>query len=865
MPWYRRSQRDFEDEIRSHLELETDRLIEEGLSPNEARLAARRKFGNVTGAQERYHNTSRWLWLEHVGQDLRYAMRMLRKSPVFSTIAVITLALGIGANTAVFSIVNGVLLSALPYREPERLVRLWETLPGSPEIMVSYPDYQDWQEQARVFDGVALFSPFRTMTRTGGDLPERTGVGMATGNLFDVLGVAPVVGRAFRADDDRPGAARVVMLTSSYWQQHNGSDPRVLGTTLPLDGDPYTVIGVLPPTVGIGFVDVWIPMGLFADDPSFNRSNHPGLIGVGRLKPGVTIGQLNADLARVSREIVAENPQASAGIGAGGDSFGDLLVRNIRPTLQLLTWAVLCVLLIACVNVANLLLGRSTSRRKEIALRLALGASDGRIFRLLLTENLLLSLLGGAIGVALALGAVRTVVAMRPPGLPRLGNIHVNLPVLLFAAAVSIITGLLFGVLPARHASRVGLSDTLKEGGRGTSASGAMLKLRGVLMTAEVAMALMLLIGAGLLVRSFERLAKVDPGVDQRSVITGWLFLPGGKYPDPERQRLAMTEILRRAQAVPGVTSAALTSAFPLAANMGNKITFQGHPRPKGEEPMLNVQIVSPDYFRTVSMRVVRGRAFGPTDVKGNDDVVWIDETVAKKFFPGEDPLGKRLVHGAYDSTERPWTVVGVVNDVLDRSLGERTNGTIYMPFDQQPQNWMALAIKTSVPFEQVMPALRREVASFDKALPLANEETLEHMVDQSIGQERFTMFVLGVFALVALILAAVGVYGVIAYFVAQRINEIGIRVALGAQRTDIISLVSRRVLVSTALGIAIGVTAATLASGLMSKLVYDVATTDTATYVTGAVSLLFVACLAAVVPTLRATRVNPVRAIRAD
>ena len=864
MSWHRRSQRDFEEEIRSHLEIETDRLVEEGMSPDDARLAARRRFGNVTTAQERYHGGGRWIRVEQVAQDVRYAARILRKSPLFSGIAILTIALGIGANTAVFSVVKGVLLSPLPYREPERLVKIWETLPGLSEATVSYPDYKDWQERNRVFDGVGVYSPFANRTLTGGDLPERVGVGLATANLFEVLGLAPVMGRGFRADEDRPGAARVVMLTSGFWQQRYGSDAGVLGRTLTLDGDPYTIVGVLPPTVGLGSVDLWVPVGLSANDPSFTRDNHPGLIGVGRLKPGVTIARMNNDLARISREIQAEHPKESAGIGATGDSFRELLVHNIRPALSLLTWAVLCVLLIACVNVANLLLARSTSRRKEIALRLALGASHRRIQSLLLSEHLLVALLGGVLGVGLAYGAVRAVVQTRPPGVPRLADIHIDLPVLVFAAVVSLLTGLFFGLLPARNATRVDLIDPLKGSGR-SSASTGTLRLRGVLMTAEVAMALMLLIGAGLLIRSVSRLTHVNPGVDPRGVTTGWLFLPTNQYPDADRQRLTLDEILGRIEAVPGVTSAALTSAFPLASNTQNGVTFEGHPKPVGQEPLINFQVISREYFNTVKMRVVRGRGFASTDVAGGDEVVWIDETVARKFFPGEDPIGKRIVRGKFDSKERPWTVVGVVNDVLDRGLDERANGTLYRPFDQQPQNWMGLVIRTAMPFERVLPAVRRGIASVDPALPLASEETLEHMITQSIGQETFTMFVLVAFAVVALILAAVGVYGVIAYFVAQRLHEIGIRMALGARRSDIVSLISRRILVTAGTGVAAGLVAAAAASGLMSTLVYEIAPTDAATYVGSAVALLVVAALAAVVPTLRATRVNPASAMRAD
>ena len=863
MPFRRRDQRDFEDEIRAHIELETEQLIAEGMSPRDARLAARKRFGNVGAAQERFHDARGLVWVEQILSDVRYAARMLRKSPIFTATAVLTLALGIGANTAVFSVVNGVLLSRLPYREPQRLALLWESLPSADRIMVSYPDYLDWKARNRVFEDVALYSPYGGKTNTAGALPKEIDIGTATANYWSVLGVQPVVGRTFVPGDDAPGAANIALISVGYWRSEYAADPGVLGKTLSLDGEAYKIVGVLPSLPGPR--DVWLPMRPDLDTASFNRGNHPGLIGMARLRPGVTIDQMRADLTRISREIVAEHPKESSGIGAGGDFLREMLVHNIRPALEVLSWSVLCVLLIACVNVANLALGRSTSRRKEIALRRALGAGESRVLRLLLVENLLLAVIGGALGVALAYAGVRALVAMRPPGVPRLENIHVNLVALAFAGGVSIVTGLLFGVVPARQAAKTDVNDSLKEGGRGTSVSRAALRLRSVLMTIEVAMALVLLVGAALLTRSFAKLVHVDPGVDPRGVTTGWIVLPSGRYRTEEQQRVAMNEILRRVQSVPGVSSAALTSTFALSGNIQNKFTFEGHPRPKGQEPLVEAQFVSADYFRVMGMRLVAGRAFGPADVHGGAPVVWIDEVIAKKYFPGENPVGKWIVHGGFDSKEPKQTIAGVVNAVHDESLDERPTGIVYAPFDQQPMDRMAIAIKTSVPFERVMPTVRREVAAFDKQLPLANEQTLAHVIDQSIGQEKFTLLVLGIFAIVALSLAAVGVYGVIAYYVAQRSREIGIRVALGARRTNIVALVARRVLVAAGAGAVIGLALTFVASGLMTNLLYEIRPTDAPTYATCALLLLATAMLAALVPTLRATRVNPAGVMRAE
>jgi len=863
MAFWRRAQRDFEDEIRSHLELETDQLIAQGMRPKDARLAARKRFGNVGAAQERYHDAGGLLWQAFA--DLRYAFRVLRKTPLFSAIVIVTLALGIGANTAAFSVVNGVLLAPLPYRAPDRLVELWETLANLDRIMISYPDFVDWKQRSQVFEDIALYGPYGGMANTSGDIPRQIGVGTATANLFHLLGVKPTIGRDFLPSEDRPGGTPVALLGDSYWRSEFAADTSVLGRVISLDGEPYRIIGVLPPLPSFKLLEVWIPLRPDLDTASFNRGNHPGLRGVGRLRPGVSIEQMRADLARISREIVAEHPKEASGIGAGGEYLGDLLVHNIKPALRVLSWAVFCVLLIACVNVANLILARATSRQREMALRRALGAGERRLMRLLLVENLLLAFIGGALGVVLAYVAVRAMVAAQPEGVPRVGDIHVNVTVLLFAAGASIVTGLLFGLFPARYAAAVDPSESLKNSGRSSSASTGALRLRAVLMTLEVAMTLVLLVGAGLLTRSFAKLVHVDPGVDPSGVTTGWIGLPAKRYPDAERQRLAMDDILHRVQSIPGITSAALTSALPLSGNIQLKQTFEGHPRPKGQEPLLQMQLITPDYFRTMGVRLLMGRGFGPSDGAKGQPVVWIDETIAKAYFPGENPVGKWIVHGGFDSTEPKQIIAGVVNTVHDSGLEDRANGIIYMPFDQSPQSWMALVVKTTLPVEQITPSIRREVATFDKQLPLSNEQTLSTVIARSIGQERFTLLVLGNFAILAVVLAAVGVYGVIAYFVAQRAQEIGIRIALGAQRGDVVRLVTRTVLVGAGTGILLGLGIAIVASRLMSNLLYGINPIDLPTYASGAFALLVVAAMAALLPTARATRVSPAIAMRAE
>ena len=865
MPLRRRPQRDFEEEIRAHLELETEAMIAQGMSARDARLAARKRFGNVGAVQERYHDAGGLAWLREIADDARYATRMMRKAPLFTAILTLTLALGIGANAAVFSVVRGVLLSPLPYREPQRLVELWESLPDAEAIMISYPDFLDWKARNHVFEDVALYAPYGGEANTTGDVPRQIGVGTATSNLFRLLGVKPLHGRDFLPAEDQPGGAPVALLGAGYWRSEFGGDPQVLGKTISLDGEPYRIVGVLPSLPSFRTLEVWLPMRPDLDTASFNRGTHPGLRGIGRLKPGVTLAQMRSDLTRISREIVAEHPKESSGIGAGGEYLSELLVHNIEPALRVSSWAVLCVLLIVCVNVANLILGRSTSRQREIALRRALGAGEPRIMRLLLVENLLYGLLGGALGVALAYGGVRALVAAQPAGVPRLGNIHVDVTVLAFAAVVSVVTGLVFGLLPARYAATTDPNESLKESGRASSVSAAALRLRGALMTIEVALALVLLVGAGLLTRSFAKLVRVDPGVEPADVATGWIGLPAKRYPDEARQRLAMNDILRRVESIPGLTSAALTSALPLAGNFQIKVTFAGHPRPKGQEPLVQMQLVSPDYFRTMGLRLLMGRGFNSSDVHGGQPVVWIDEAVARKYFPGENPVGRWLVHGAFDSTEPKQIVAGVVNSVHDSGLDERAAGIIYAPFDQMPQSSMALVVKAGLPLEQVMAAVRREITSFDKQLPLSDEQMLSAIIGRSIGRERFTLLVLGNFAIVALVLAAVGVYGVIAYFVAQRSQEIGIRIALGAQRADVVRLVTRNVLVSAGTGILLGLVVAAAASRLMSRLLYEVQPTDLPTYAGSALGILVIAALAALVPATRAARLSPAIALKPD
>jgi putative ABC transport system permease protein len=868
---------DLAEEFRFHLEAEIERLVAGGMTSEAAREEARRRFGDIEyfrqycrGADRRRTGRERRSETFTVlRQDLRYALRALRRQPTFTLIAALTLGLGIGANTAIFSVVNSVLLTPLPYREPDRLVMLWETMKDPPMIVVSYPDYLDWRQRTRSFEDIAVYNGFDEFNLTGRGDPERVRGALASGNLFAVLGLNPAVGRLITPSDDRPGAEPVAVLSDGFWRRRFGADSSVVGTSLLLDGIAYTVVGVLPPSLRLANRDVWIPVGLFTDSPRFVRSNHPGLLGIGRLKPGVTLEQMRADLSAVAKQLEAEYPADNAGIGASGGYLMEMVVGSIRRALVILSGAVGLVLLIACANVANLVLSRSASREKEFALRIAIGAGRGHLVRQLLTESLVLSLIGGGLAVGMASGGLKLLQSLRPGSIPRLTEIQVDGTVLLYALGLSVLTGLLFGLVPAWQTARTDHLSALKDGGGSAGTARARIRTRAALTVAEVALALVLLVGAGLLLRSFANLTRVDPGVDPDNLVAAQVQLPETKYPTAAARRRAFEEIVSRVGALPGVERAAAATDLPVTATWQTGVTFEGLPPvASGGQPMLNGAIVTPEYFAAMSMRLLRGRGLEATDLENHPPVTVISETVARRYFGAVDPIGQRMRQGDAEAGtgEWPWlTIVGVVSDTRTDGLEELPRGTFYVPIGQSEVRSMWVMVRSAAPVDQVAGALRREVAAIDPDVPLANVVTLHSVIDGFVAQPRFSMLMLSLFAGVALLLAAGGIYGVITYNVSQRWNEIGVRLALGATRKDVMRLVIGHAMKMTAVGLVIGIGIALWTGRVIANQLYEVKPSDPLVLVGVTLFLAIISLLASAVPAVRATRIAPTVAIRGD
>ena len=807
-------------------------------------------------------------------QDIRFALRSLRRQPAFTAIVVITLALGIGANTAIFSVINGVLLTPLPYREPHRLVMMWETRPGSDRPLVSYPNFVDWRQRQRGFEDVGVYYPWASFTMTGQGEAERVDGALVSGNYLQLLGVRPALGRLVTPADDSPGSARVALLDNGFFQSRFGGDRSVLGRTLVLDDQAYTVVGVLPPDVRMSYragdqnPDVVLPVGLFAKDAAYNRRGQPDLFAVGRLKPGVTVEQALSDLQRVSAELRAEYPRENLGLGAAGAPMMDMVVRFIKPALQILMAAVALVLLIACANVTNLVLSRSAARQREFAVRTALGASRGRIVRQVLTESVVLALVGGALGVGIAVAGVRLLVALQR-GAPRLADSHVNMPALLFTLGVSLLTGLLFGLAPALQAGRADLVPALKEGGRGTSGGTSRQRTRAALTVAEVALAVVLLAGSGLLMRSFAKLTAVDPGFQPSHVMAGMVSLPRARYPGIEQTRVTLDQLLAKVRAIPGVQSATLGSDLPICCQGQSTISFASRPETdEGRLPLLNVAVVDPEYFETLQIPLVSGRHIETGDRTGQPLVALVSERVAKKFFAGASPIGERLRLGGSGQVNdtRSWrTIVGVVRDTRTDGLAEDPRGTLYLPRAQEEMRGGWVIVRSGPPAEQMTAQLRRALAEVDRDVPLERVQTMDAALAVEMEGPKFSMLLLTIFAAVALALASVGIYGVISYNVTQRTGEIGVRVALGAQRRDVVALVVGQAMKMAAAGVAIGVLLALWGGKSLSAMLFGVGPRDPLVLGAASVFLLAVAFAAALAPALRAMRIDPAIAMRAD
>jgi putative ABC transport system permease protein len=805
--------------------------------------------------------------MDHLKQDLHYAVRRLFKAPAFTIVAVVTLGLGIGANSAIFSVVNGVLLKPLPYPQPDRLVGVYHVTEGHRAVM-SGPNFTDIARLSQSLESAAASNTSRVIL-TGEGEPARLPIAEVTASLFNVLRVRPILGRAFNADENTPGKTNSVILSYALWQQRFGGDSQVIGRRVTLDGVKREVVGVMPQ--GFSYPEnrqAWLPLEF---DESFVTGQRSAwyLSVIARLKPGVTPQQSAAEVETLGRNLATQYPNDNGEIGMTTYPLLEAMVGDVRRSVLILLGAVGFVLLISCTNVANLLLARAAARSSEMAVRTALGANRGRLMRQLITESLLLSLLGAGVGLLLAVWGVDLLTRLKPAGIPRLDNVAIDATVILFTILTAGVTGLLFGLVPAFSATR-GVSASLKESGRGAVNSRGGARLRGALVVAELALAVMLLAGAGLLLRSFAKLQAVDPGFRPEQALAFDLTLPDARYAGDESRVAFFDQLLPRLRAMPGVRDASAVLGLPLNG-LDLIISFQvkGRPPvPPAQQPAMQVRIATANYFSTIGIPVKRGRAFTEDDKAGSPRVVVVTESAAREFFPGEDPIGKTITLGWGRGPGKPRAggeVVGIVGDVKDAGLDEANPPQIYLPYRQWTVGSMTVLLKTSVPPTSMAGPAREQVYAIDPNLPLSNVNTLDAVVAKSISQQRFYMLLLSIFASVALALAAIGIFGVLSYAVSQRTREIGIRMALGAQERTVVGLIVRQAMLLVAAGVAAGTALGLLVSQTMSKMLFNVTPTDPATYATVSAVLAAVALLAAYVPARRATRVDPIVALRAE
>jgi len=797
--------------------------------------------------------------------DIHYGVRMLIKSPGFTLVAVIALALGIGANAAIFSVVNGVLLRPLPYKEPERLVMLRETkLPQFPEFSVAAGNFLEWKRQNTVFERLVAFRGASLNLSGTGD-PERLRALNVTDGFFAMLGGQPELGRDFLPEEDQPGHSNVVILSHGLWQRRFGGDPKILNRVLTLSGQSYTVVGVMSAAFKFGSsdsaIDLWTPMG-FTEQQAQSHGGHY-LAAIGQLRNGVKVDQASAEMKAIAARVAAQFPD-SAGWDVTLIPLLEYFVRTIKPALLVLLVAVAFVLLIACANVANLLLGRAAGRQREIATRTALGAGRWRIIRQLLTESILLSLIGGTVGVLLANWGMDLLLTLAPSDLPRMNNVSLDLRTLGFTIAITLLTGLIFGLVPAWHASKPNLIETMKDASRGSTEGGRRKLIRSTLVVVEVASALVLLVGAGLMIKSFWRLQQVDPGFNPDKALTVSLSLPRNKYPEETQQAAFFQQLIEKASALPGVQAAGAAQVIPLDDDFLFSFQIDGRPPlPPGASQSTNFYSVSAGYFKAMGIPLQRGRLLTERDTKDSPRVAVINETMAKKIFPGEDPLGKRITFDNRDKNPRWYEIVGIVGDVKQYGLDQATTLQTYEPYTQQPFPYMTLVVRTAGDPTTLSAAIRSEILAIDKDQPTTSTRTLNELFSTSMAQQRFSMVLLGVFASVALILAAVGIYGVLSYAVTQRTHEIGIRMALGAGQRDVLRLVVGQGMLLTVIGVISGLLAAFGLTRLMASLLFGVTATDALTFASVASVLIAVALFACYIPARRAMRVDPLVALR--
>ncbi|HUK30931.1 MAG TPA: ABC transporter permease [Candidatus Acidoferrum sp.] len=875
MSWSRIFRRERWDEERAreldaYLESEITDNTARGMPPADARAAARRKLGNTTQIREEIYHMNSLGFLETFMQDVRFALRMLRKNPGFTAIAVLTLGLGIGANTAIFSFVYGVLLEPLPYKDPSRLIALNETTPRVGDVSVSYPNFLDWRSGSRAFSQMCAVHQVG-FNLAGVSQPESISGDAVSPDFLSMLGVHPFMGRDFYASEEKAGTPRVVLLSYSLWQTHLAGNPGVIGTTISLDGNGYTIVGILPPDFRpVDKTDVLLPIGVWAtaNDEATSRGDRGDMVVIGRLAPGATIASARAEMETIAARLGRQYPESDDHYGVKLTSLRDTFVGDLGPAILVLSAAVMFVLLIACANVANLFLVRGAARTREIALRIAFGADRIRIIRQLLTESFVLAFFGGILGLGFAMIGIQGMGKLIPDDMLMGATVNLNGAVFLFLGGVVVLAALIFGLAPAAHLANPNVQAELKEGGRSATSGAAQNRLRGILAVSEVSLALVLLVGAGLMVKSLYRLMNVDPGFHSDRVLKMEMYLRTQQYSKDPAIRIFWRQVLDRVRALPGVESAAVGTHIPLTDEHGRfDITVEGMVEPgPGSYPHPDGHDVSPGYTDVLGLSVLRGRAFTDADAETAPLVAMVNEKFARQFFPNGDAVGKRFMLGRRAASKTPpmWrTIVGVVNDTKLYGLSNPSRLEVYEPFLQDPDSHMTLLVRSGVDPAAMTSAVRGVVASIDKDQPIFAIATMDDVVTSSVSTRRLTLILLGLFSGLALVLAAIGIYGVISYTVAQRTHEIGIRMALGAHRIDILRIVLKQGGKIALAGVAIGIVAAFALTRLMASLLFSVSAFDPITFAGVAVLLTLVALAACYIPARRAMRVDPIVALR--
>jgi predicted permease len=871
---------ELDQDIREHIERETQDNIERGMTAEEARYAAMRKFGNVTRVKEETREVWSLVWLERLLQDVKYGLRMLRKSPAFAVVGVLTLALGIGANTAIFSVVDAVLFRGLPYRDAERLVWATNVVRQQGQNLVFADEYAGWRTQSHVFETIAAYSAAAEYTLTGAGSPERLRGARATASFLEVLGVTPQLGRNFMPEEDRPGGPKVALLSNAIWKSNFGADPKVIGRVVALDDAPYTVIGVLPRDFEFldnSPADILVPFQLA--ESSIQASNGRVMVMiqplsvVARLRAGATVESAVSELDAINKRVLENLPAHIKGLGDGQAQvflLHDHEIGNVRPALLILLGAVGFVLLIACANVANLQLARAAAREKEVAVRGALGAGRWRLAMLLLTESAVVALAGGVAGLLMADGVLRLIHRYGPANIPHLQGARLDLRVLVFTLAVSLLTGILFGLAPVLAAFRVPLNNTLKESGPQSGSGTGTRRAQRALMVAEIALSFVLFIGAGLLVKSFHQLTAIQTGFDPHGVLTARVALPLDQYQSVELQRAFFEQLVGRFQAVPGVASAGATASIPLRGNvMISTIMMEGQaPTELNMEnvPTARINAVTPGYFAALRVPLIEGRLLDERDGANAPNAVVVNQAFVRRYFEKEDPIGKGFtagLGGAGPGGPKTWRIVGVIGDTKQRGLAGDIMPEATASALQWPRFMMTLVLRTSVEPLSLVSAVREQVSGLDKNLPLYGVQTMDDVLSAEVASQRFNAGAIAGFAGLAVLLAGVGIYGVMAYAVSQRTREMGVRIALGAGPRNVLGMVLNQGLRLALIGVALGLAASFGLTRLMSGLLFGVKPTDPETFVLVTVALLAVALAACWIPARRATRVDPIVALR--